>query len=109
MPTLLPMRQSLITKLAFTIAATVAMALTLPTSAQTIGVNYIRERVMCGTDGSDSMESVHYYDGPGRHVQTAAVAASPQGNDIVDAWEVDGAGRTVRSCLRKRRSAKEHG
>ena len=76
---------------------TVAMALPQSTTAQTIGDNYIKEEVMRSADGHDCMESVHYYDGLGRQVQTVAVAASPHGNDIVDAWEVDGAGRTVRS------------
>ena len=88
---------SIINALYVIAAITVAMALPLPMTAQTIGDNYIKEKVMRSADGHDCMESVHYYDGLGRQVQTVAVAASPHGNDIVDACEIDGVGRTVRS------------
>lgn len=78
----------------FTISA---LFLSVLAVSQTINSNFILERTMCGPSGTDSVETVRYYDGLGRCVQTVAVSASPQKKDIISAVELDGDGRTVRS------------
>ncbi|MDE6716088.1 MAG: hypothetical protein K2J74_06385, partial [Muribaculaceae bacterium] len=67
--------------------------------AQSSGENYIRIRQMTNESGSEYIESVRYYDGLGRHIQTVQCGVTPQGNDLVDYTCYDGAGRPITQFL----------
>ena len=70
------------------------------TVSPTGSVNYIRTTVMREADSLEAnigikkrMESVQYFDGLGRPVQTVNVQGSPDKTDIVQAMAYDGFGR----------------
>ncbi len=59
--------------------------------------NYIRHTVLTDTSGTQGIETVKYYDGLGRHVETVALGAGGGGEDLVSYNVLDGLGRTVRA------------
>lgn len=58
---------------------------------QSLNHNYVIEREMYG-DGGSSRETVHYYDGLGRQVQTVRVGHTPKGNSLVESRQYDKSG-----------------
>lgn len=86
--------------------------------SQTNPMNYIltttflKEGIEEGTDTysldvSDFSESIQYFDGLGRHVQTISIGGSPQGNDIIQPIVYDDFGRQPFTYLPYKRSGRD--
>ncbi len=72
--------------------------LQFPVFPQSSG-NYIQTRTMTNESGTEYMETIRYFDGLGRPVQTVQKGAGGQGQDIVTATEYDWFGREWRQYL----------
>jgi len=61
--------------------------------------NYQYEEKCLTEDCSKKIQNVSYFDGLGRVKQTIAIAATPQGNDLIVPFEYDSYGRQIKEYL----------
>ena len=83
----------------YTVAILICLCLNFSINSQTNTQNYIQTKTMTNDSGTTFLETIQYFDGLGRPVQTVQRGFSPNKYDLITYQEYDAQGRDSASWL----------